>query len=113
MIQGETVYVETAGDITDHDSLNAPIYEKADLIEVSNVLVLPGQRTDLVAGNRPDAARVKYTLHFPKTWTGQLENCWIHVRGERLRVIGAPAFYTPKNTPTDWNMPVEVEIVHG
>ena len=82
---------------------------------VENVLVAPGATTDLDA-TRPDGVTVALTLHFPKTWTGDLRGCEVVLPAPwdgAYRVIGEPKPYMDANTPTAWHMPVEVEAVHG
>lgn len=89
---------------------------------VADVLIEPGATSDLEA-SRPEGVVVAYTLHFPKTFTASLEGCMVeltegwhngsYIRGGTYRVIGAPSPYMTANTPTRWNMPVEVETAHG
>lgn len=80
---------------------------------VDNVLVSPGRRTDLDDGDRPDGVVVALTLHFPKSFSNDLELCEVTARGKRFRVIGKPMPYTLSNTPTDWHMPCELEAIDG
>lgn len=111
MIHGETVIVgfpEEKG----RDSLNNPIIEWED-VEVSNVLVCPVTQSDMSEADRPNAVRVVYNLHFPKTFTGSLRGCKVNVRGEWLGVVGDPRPYTDANVPGSWNMPVEVGVFDG
>lgn len=82
---------------------------------ISDVLVEPGA-TESFESSRPEGARVAYTLHFPKTFNGSLEGCEVELPnpwGGRYRVIGNPGRYMDANTPTRWNMPVEVERAYG
>ena len=111
---GETVKVEYLAekDPPQHDPFGAPIL-KAEEVEVANVLVQPGSLRDDVSSTRPDGTEVKYTLHFPKTFTDDLEGLRVYVRGGWYHVIGHPDHYTPENTPTEWYMPVEVGVLHG
>lgn len=82
---------------------------------VANVLVAPGATADLEA-SRPEGVTVDYTLHFPKTFTGDLEGCVITLpepwTGD-YAVVGKPGRYINANTPTPWNMQVEVVAAHG
>lgn len=82
---------------------------------VDDVLVSPGATSDLEA-SRPEGVQVAYTLHFPKSYTGNLEGCTVTLpepwAGD-YRVIGDPRAYIDDNTPTRWHMPVEVERAHG
>lgn len=110
-MQGEAVKVKTF-DATGTDPFGAPItVEKVEAVE--NVLVQPGACADVVESNRPSGVSVKYTLHFPKTFEGDLEGAQIEVRGNWYDVIGRPDHYTLSNTPTQWWMPVEVGAVNG
>lgn len=82
---------------------------------VDDVLISQGATSDLEA-SRPEGVRVAYTLHFPKTWLGNLEGCEVVLPAPfagTYRVIGAPGQYMDENTPTRWHMPVEVERAHG
>jgi hypothetical protein len=111
LIHGETVILETKEE-TGKDGLNNPVWTTSEAV-VPNVLVVPGPRADLIESNRPDGKIVKYTLHFPKTFTGDLKGCRVKVRGKWCLVVGAPDRYTPENTPGEWNMPAEVEATDG
>ena len=82
---------------------------------VADVLIGPGATSDLEA-SRPEGVQVAYTLHFPKSYTDSLEGCEIELPAPWqgvYRVIGNPGRYMDANTPTRWNMPVEVEAAHG
>ena len=82
---------------------------------VNDVLVAPGATTDLEAA-RPEGVSVNYTLHFPRGYSGNLEGCTVTLPepwSQTCRVIGNPKPYIDANTPTRWNLPVEVEVVHG
>lgn len=93
------------------DDLNADVFEWRDEDPV-RVIVVPGATADLDA-SRPEGVKVAYTLHFPKTFSGSLRGCRIQVRGEWFRVVGDPKPYMANNCPTDWCMPVEVEVFDG
>jgi hypothetical protein len=59
---------------------------------------------------------VAYALHFPKSFVGSLEGCEVVLPepwAGTYRVIGNPGHYMDANTPTRWNLPVEVEVAHG
>lgn len=114
MIAGARVTV-LAPNQTGVDRLNNPIYGTPTQTVVDNVLVVPGATQDLEAA-RPDGVTVALTLHFPKTFAGDLRGCEVVLTGEHAgtyRVIGEPKPYMMQNTPTDWHMPVEVEACHG
>jgi hypothetical protein len=112
LIHGETVKVLARLGKSSEDDFRHPTYTEVE-ITVNDVLVVPGPRSDLTESNRPDGKVIKYTLHFPKTYTSPLEGVRVNVRGEWFRVVGAPDHYTPENTPGKWSMPVEVEAVDG
>ena len=111
MISGRTVTVltPTVGDV---DRFGEPVEGRPTETTVDNVLIVPGATADLEA-SRPDGVTVALTLHFPKTYSGNLRGCNVVVDGEMYRVIGGPKPYMDENTPTQWHMPVEVEAVHG
>jgi hypothetical protein len=107
----ETVVVETR-EQTGADELNAPVYKNGEL-NVPGVLVEPGE-TDDVRDSVRDGDVVRYTLRFPKAYSGpRLEGLRIRVRGESLAVIGAPRPFDPEACPTDYNMTVRVGDAHG
>lgn len=83
--------------------------------QVKNVLVCPGATADMDA-SRPDGVTVDLTLHFPKTFEGSLEGCYIDLPAPwagRYKVIGNPLPYIASLTPGEWNRPVEVFEAHG
>ena len=82
---------------------------------VDDVLVDPGASESLAA-SRPEGVRVAFTLHFPKSFVGSLEGCEIVLPSPWAgvyRVVGNPGRYIDANTPTRWNMAVEVEKAYG
>lgn len=111
MIRGETVVVKRRVRVGTGPG-NTPLYEDEET-PVEDVLVAPGPRTDVDGPIRPDGVEVTFNLHFPKTFTGSLRGAEIVVRGDSFDVIGDPRPYTLANTPTRWNMPVEVTNVQG
>lgn len=113
MISGETIKLLTPRfDSTSKDGFNADsvIYDET---EIKNVLVAPADTSDVDASNRPYGTSIKYNLYFPKTFSGELRNCDVVVRGERLSVIGEPSIYTDKNVPLKWNAHCMCGVVHG
>ena len=91
---------------------------------LDDVLIVPGDTSDLTGSLRSEGDRTVYTLHFPKGFPGavkgipqeflkSLKGARVRVRGEVFRVIGDPKPYRNNNTPTRWNMPVKVEAVNG
>jgi len=111
-MRGETVTVIHRVEVG-RDPGNNPIYED-QAEDVSDVLVAPGPRADVLDATRPDGVEVRWNLHFPKPYAGDLRGAAIRVRGgDPLEVIGSPAPYTLANTPTRWWMPVEIGDVRG
>lgn len=113
MIRGVTVIVKApASNGVDRFGNPVTAFESST---VENVLVSPGATADLEA-SRPEGVTVSYTLHFPKTFTGDLEGCVVTLpepwAGD-FAVIGSPGRYIDANTPTPWDMPVEVAAAHG
>ncbi len=91
---------------------------------LDDVLIVPGDTSDLNGSIRSEGDRTVYTLHFPKAFPGavkgipqeflkSLKGARVRVRGETFRVIGDPKPYMDVNTPTRWNFPVRVEAVNG
>ena len=116
MIRGVTVTVKvpTYGN---PDRFGNPVksFDPEDCLDVDDVLVVPGQTADLEA-SRPEGVQVAYSLHFPKSFTGDLEGCEVVLPepwAGTYAVIGAPGPYIDADTPTHWHMPVEVEVAHG
>lgn len=113
MIKGVAVTVSTPTS-TSNDRFGNPVTTWTDSV-VDNVLVSPGVTDDLEAA-RPDGVTVDYTLHFPKSFNGSLEGCKITLPAPWTGVyyvVGSPGPYIDANTPTAWNMPVEVTAAHG
>ena len=115
MIKGVTVTVCVPTTSTDRFGNAVKTYPVYNKVTVDNVLVSPGATADMEAA-RPDGVTIAYTLHFPKTFTGQLEGCEIVLPAPwagTYRVVGSPGKYIEANTPTQWSMPVEVAAAHG
>ena len=110
-MRGESVIVITRTE-TGRDGGNAPIYSDSETT-VTNGLVAPGTRSDVIDSNRPEGVDVAYNLHFPKTFTGSLRGLRVKVRGEAFHIIGDPQPYQTNLTPGKWNRPVEVERRDG
>lgn len=84
---------------------------------VADVLVQPGPTADLDAA-RPDGVKVALTLHFPKTYTGDLRGARVTLPapwtwGNPYRVVGNPEPYMDANCPTRWHMAAEVVATDG
>ena len=95
----------------ERDDLGEPIEAGASREEVRCV-VCPGATSDMDA-TRPEGVTVSYTLHFPKTYAGNLRGCSVEVRGEVFGVVGDPQRTTEAATPGPWNMAVEVARADG
>ena len=93
------------------DDLGEPIDSRPSR-EAVRCVVCPGPTSDLGA-ERPNGARIAYTLHFPKTYRGDLRGCSVEVRGEAFAVVGDPMRTTEAATPGAWNMAVEVARADG
>ena len=65
------------------DDLGEPIDSRPSR-EAVRCVVCPGPTSDLGA-ERPNGARIAYTLHFPKTYRGDLRGCSVEVRGGSRR----------------------------
>lgn len=111
MIRGRSITLHAPSAWT-VDRFNNTIVTQYAKTQVANVLIAPGATSDLEAG-RPEGVRVDYTVHFPKTFTGSLNDCLVEFDGNRYRVIGDPKPYMDENTPTPWHMPCEVVKVDG
>ena len=114
MIKGRTVTVLTPA-VASTDRFGEPVYGEPVVQTVDNVLIAPGATADLEA-SRPDGVTVALTLHFPKTFSGDLRGCSVVLTGQHAgtyRVIGEPKPFQDENTPTQWHMPVEVEVCYG
>ncbi len=86
-----------------------------DPVTVEDVLVQPGACTELDS-TRPEGIKVSLTLHFPKSWSGDLRGARVTLFDEyadTYRVVSRPVSYQRELCPTKWNMPVEVVIVDG
>lgn len=95
----------------ERDDLGEPLEAGASREEVRCV-VCPGSTSDLGA-ERPNGVRIAYTLHFPKTYKGDLRGCSVEVRGIRYDVVGDPQRTAEAATPGPWNMAVEVARADG
>lgn len=95
----------------ERDDLGEPIEAGASREEVRCV-VCPGATSDMDA-TRPEGVTVSYTLHFPKTYKGDLRGCSVEVRSEVFDVVGDPMRTNEAATPGPWNMAVEVARADG
>ena len=93
------------------DDLGEPTFGEPSREDVDCV-VCPGATADMGA-TRPEGVTVSYTLHFPKTYTGERRGCSVEVRGETYDVVGDPQRTAAAATPGAWNMPVEVTRADG
>lgn len=93
------------------DDLGEPVGSEASR-EAVRCVVCPGSTSDLGA-ERPNGVRIAYTLHFPKTYKGDLRGCSVEVRGDVFGVVGDPMRTAEAATPGPWNMAVEVARADG
>ena len=107
-LRGEAVQVKRFHE-AGRDEYNVPFFDET-VETVENVLVAPASTED-IGEDRPLGVDVRYTLQFPKTFKGPIENGEVCVRGEWMKTIGFADRFDP--CPTDWNMTVRVGTVHG
>ena len=110
LIKSQTIRV-----ITPHielDEFGEPGAYSEEIETVQNVVVRPGSTSELDE-SRPNGVKVAYTLCFPKTYTKSLKDCKVELFNDVYSVIGDPRAYMEENTPTEWNLTCEVELVHG
>ena len=110
LLTGESVLVLTPA--VSYDEYNNENIEWQS-VTVQNVVVAPATTTDEDDTARPHGTKAKYTLAFPKTFTGSLRGCRVSVRGQEFEVIGDPMPNTAENCPTSWWLKVEVQDVEG
>lgn len=111
-MQGETVVVRrrTQNGVNTH---NQPTYTWQDE-PVENVLVAPGAAADVAENARPNGTTIAWSLYFPATYSGALRGAQVSVRGEPpAKVVGDPKPFPAGETPTEWNMTVELERTDG
>lgn len=101
MIRGEQVIV-LHPTIDSVDPYGAPVVSYAEDV-VENVVIHPSDPSDYTDTNRPEGTLIQWVLHFPKTYTADLRECLVEVRGERFAIEGDPKPYMDVNTPTPWN----------
>lgn len=92
------------------DEFNEPIVSYSEE-RVDDVLVCP--HTAGNGGEQRDGSVDTITLHFPKTYSGELYGCSVTVRGRDYDVDGNPMRWTPENCPTRWNMEAKVVRANG
>lgn len=110
LIQGETVTVKR--ETATLDELGEPVSTETAAEAVEGVLVAPGATADLDS-SRPNGVTVAFTLHFPKSYGGELKDATVNVRGIDCKVVGDPQRYADGNTPGEWDMTVEVTRTDG
>lgn len=111
MIRGETVSVRArTGSVADEFNNEVPTY--AAPVDVPGVVVAPGTTTGETR-QHPDGVSVALTLHFPKSYDGDLRGALVTVRGHEYRVVGDPEGYTKANVRGPWWLPVEVARADG
>ncbi len=85
---------------------------------VDNVLVAPGDVSDLTGIDRPNGDIADVTLYCPKTMAiSTLRGAKVTIPrlgpGRTFTVIGDPVPYPPALTPTAWNLVVRCKVVEG
>ena len=83
---------------------------------VDNVLVAPGDVSDLSGIDRPNGDMADVTLYCPKTMAiSTLRGAKVTIPrlGRTFTVIGDPVPYPPTLTPTAWNLVVRCKGVEG
>lgn len=115
MIHGEDVVVilRTPDGI---DGYGEPVFREE--CHIVNCVVAPGTGDGRSAEEASESSRrrgdlIIFTLHFPKTFTANLADAHVIVRGLKMRVVGDPQVYTPENTPGLWNRQVMVRSIDG
>lgn len=110
-MKGEIVYIELVSQTGEND-YGEPVSETEELA-VDNVLCAPRDGGNASEDIRANGVNIKYTLYFPKTFDSsiKLDNLRIKVRGEWVKVIGAPRPFDDAACPTYWNMTVETEAI--
>lgn len=93
------------------DDLGEPVGSEVSR-EAVRCVVCPGSTSDLGA-ERPNGVRIAYTLHFPKTYKGDLRGCSVEVRSKVFGVVGDPMRTADAATPGPWNVAVEVARADG
>lgn len=101
----------------ERDSLGNDVGGHGPRVDVGGALVAPGACSDLDA-SRPEGVRVAFTVHFPKTFSGDLRGALVILPppcdgGNPYRVIGSPMPYPPAACRGPWGMTAEVEMVDG
>lgn len=101
--------------VVGQDRFGEPVYGTPEREVVGPVLIDPGTSQRMEAA-RPDGVEIAFTIHFPKTFSGDL-------RGARIilpqpyagvyEVDGDPYPYMEQNCPDDWYMEVQVVKTYG
>lgn len=99
LLSGTTVTVLTP--VRSYDEHNEPSTEW-EPTTVENVLVAPGDTSDVTDSDRPYGTRVDVTLGFPKTFSARLRGCRVQVGERTYSVIGDPVPNMAGNCPTQW-----------
>lgn len=110
LIQGETVTIKRTA--ATYDELGEPTSVETSTETVEGVLASPGATADLDS-SRPNGVTVAFTLHFPKSYGGELKDATVNVRGIDYKVVGDPQRFAEGNTPGEWDMTAEVTRIDG
>lgn len=110
----ETVTVIHNVDTGKFDADGNPVYDNAHE-NVDGVLVAPGALADVPGDLRERGVYVKYSLYFPKSWTGKIDDVVsVIVRGsDPIKVVGHPDRYANDLCPTKWNLVIQVGGSNG
>lgn len=92
------------------DTLGNEVYETET--ETVDCLVSGSSELSRPDGNRPEGAIVGYSVDFPKSYTGDLANCALVVKGVQCEIVGYPTRNTALQ-PTRWNLRVNVRASNG
>ena len=111
MLTGETVGIKSKVTAYDSDGNKTETWDTT--ATVGDVLVAPGDTSDIRDGDRTDSTKVSFTLGFPKTFSTRLRGCRCTVRGTDYSVIGDPQPNTLANCPTAWWYTARVEAIDG
>lgn len=113
-MRGETVSFSTSA-ITGTDSEGNDVITTSTT-SVDNVLVSPGDVSDIIDVDRLNGDVADITLYCPKSMSlPSLRGAKVTVPrlGRTFTVIGDPVPYPPSLTPTSWNLVVRCKGVEG
>ena len=106
-IKGITVYL-LEKTLIGYDAFKTPLYEQKE-IPVENVLVAPGQSSDLISQTNLNGKKIAYTLAIPKNDTHNWENKQVRFFDATWQTAGIALQGIDDLIPLDWNKKVMVE----